>query len=399
MSDRSAPLGPAPLPPGTPLGALLGELPGRAAGAATGTAPVGSGGEPFLTVVVRTGGTRPATLDDLLLALAAQTCDAFEVVVTASGPPAAAAASAAVEAFEASFRGRVRVLGTPAGGQPAGAGAAASAASRGVAAARGRYVAVLDDDQVPFGHWVELLRGAAGGRPGAVVRLAVATQQVVATPGRWRRAEAVSRAARADGGAVAVDAYDVTARPAVRQAPAADLLDLLAAAPEPVCGFAVPRYAFADLGVRFDPALGADADWLAVLRAVQWCGLHTVDEVGLLRRVWRDGASDGTAPGGAPLAERRARVLAALDAEALLLDRHSASRLAALHAAAAGACGPGTGGEPAEPGVAADEHAAQLLAVQAACEDAEARLAAVHASTSWRVTAPLRAAADWWRRR
>jgi 2-polyprenyl-3-methyl-5-hydroxy-6-metoxy-1,4-benzoquinol methylase len=408
VSDQHFPSDCVALEPGTPVGSMLHGLRQNASYGATtnqfvraylpqeAAAPLAAphdeeGARPFLTVVVRTGASRGATLEELLLSLAAQDSGDYEVVVVvppAAPPDARRPLERALAEHDAAFRCRVRVE-TPTldAGQPWGPAAAANA---GVAVARGRYVVVLDDDQVAFGGWVRALASAAAAHPGRAVHAGVATQRVVATPGLWQRA---------GGPPSGTDGYDVVDRPRLAGSFDVGLPELLSTPSAPLCGVAIPRSFFVDLGERFDDDMGPAGDWELLVRAVGRCGVSTSGVVGVLRREWVQAPGDqGSDPGDPASAAAWERAWAKLDHEPLLLDRHGASRLAGLasRAGLGSAVGSARGGEVFSTYDALSERVRSLAAANA---DAEARLADMRASTSWRVTAPLRAFAGWMRRR
>lgn len=450
VSDQHFPPDCVALQPHTPVGALLRGIRQTAApGAATNqfvrayrpsAAPgarsrsdtgrseaQGERAEPlFLSVVVRSDGSRPVTFDELVLSLAGQTCDDFEVVVvlTVTDPEVWARVSTSIGEHDPAFARRVRLIGC--GPIPVRWAAPARAANAGVEVARGRYVAVLDDDQLAFGHWVSALAAGGTKAPGRVLHVGVASQQVVATPGRWQRsaldeppATPVTAGQFAQPGAAfgiggkrptpgpapgpesridVCDAYDVLGRPSCDESFEVGLLDLLTAPPATICGYAIPRSLFVDLGERFDEDLPALADWDLLLSAVERCGVDTTSIVGLMRRAWQGGQP---APAGETSDQLCARaeesIRARLNAAPLLLDRSDAGRLTSLLERA----GSGSPGGASVSGATAhgENGREEAEALARAAADAEARLAAVYESTSWRMTAPLRAAVTWWRRR
>ena len=187
---------------------------------------------PFLSVVVRTDGSRPATFDDLLLALAGQSFEDYEVIVVVSGsdPLAVSRLHVAVDEYGPAFGAKVQVVGPP---QANIAQSAAQAGNVGLGLSRGRYVAFLGDDSVPFGHWAPSLRAAADS--GAVLRVGVATQLIEAKPGYWRRAGEMVGAAGS-----LVDAYDMVAEPRTTEHAELNLLDLRQMPTEPLSALCVP---------------------------------------------------------------------------------------------------------------------------------------------------------------
>lgn len=138
------------------------------------------------------------------------------------------------------------------------------------------------------------------------------------------------------------------------------LIGLLMTHPGPLSAFAFPRSVFVDMGISVGADL-ASTSWKLVVDAVQLCGLSATDSRELVASTdhrastVRDGQPDPA----------RAEIVATLDGEPLLLDRDSATLLVEL----------------------ADER--DILA--RACGHLQMQLDDIRGSTSWRVTAPLRA--------
>jgi 2-polyprenyl-3-methyl-5-hydroxy-6-metoxy-1,4-benzoquinol methylase len=321
VSDQFFPDDCVALLPWTPLGAMLHRVRGQAAPGATtnqfvrayrptalphadvgATDRSGPGGEPFLSVVVRSRGPGSA-LQATLTALEHQDLTNLEVFV---------------------------VRGT--GDGPQGVDGV-------VAGAGGRYVALLVDGDVPAPGWTASLAAGATTHPGRVLRVGVAGEP-----------------------------------------PAGEgLAELLSEPPAGLAPYALPRSLFAHLGVRVaahqpggnGPPLDAPpldwrlAEWILLARAVELCGLVPLEGVGF--------ATLATPVRDEAVAARRGALWAVLDEQPMILGRGAASALANLHLRAA--------------------------ELERARDDADRRLAELYASTSWRLTAPLRTAIAWYRHR
>jgi hypothetical protein len=305
-----------------------------------------AGAPPFLSVVVHAHGQRPWPLHDTLLALAAQTCGDLDVVLVADADHAGGAALEDVVAdFAAEFRARVRLTG--------GRGDIATTGTR------GRYLAVLDEGEVPLGHWAAELSRAAAAEPGRAVHGAVAEQRIVPEDWqRWRGYAPVSAVSVPDD--ARFDLIDHLGRLATYAGSG---------------GVAVPRELVASLsppedGPRWDA-------WAVLLRAALSDALTSTGAVLVLRRSW-DGAGG---PGEAATA-RRAALLARLDAEPVTVPPGSLRRLQGLAAERRDL--------DARVGELEREHGELAAAAQAAEE--------LRHSTSWRLTRPLRAAGGLVRR-
>ncbi|MGH8980886.1 MAG: glycosyltransferase family A protein [Acidimicrobiales bacterium] len=301
------------------------------------------GVSPFLSVLLRTQGRRWETLEESLLCLAAQSCDDFEVLVLLHDATEEAAATLAsvVAAFHPSFAHRVRVLEVRGGGR-------SHPLNEGARAARGRYLAMLDDDDVVFAHWVESFRAAAARRPGRVVRVPVATQEVVHRPGAW------------DG----TNGYEVTGRPRLLYSLEFDHVDHVLDNRTPNNGYAVPRPFVVDLGQGWDESLPVLEDWDHLMRAASFCGVESVPVVTALVRSWREGEDSKSAHAEEVWESTRRRVVARFDALPLVLAPGSFSEIRKL-------------------AWRLDETGVQLL-------DAHHRIHLMQLSSSWRLARPLR---------
>jgi hypothetical protein len=322
---------------------------------------------PFLSVVLPTRAARPAALHDTLLGLAAQACTDFEVVLLELGLDGRAvlALDELLGSFGEDLRARVGRVPVPV---PAQAGP--NPVRLGRPEARGRYVVVLDEDEVPLSHWVAELSRVAAARPGQVVHGEVAEQPFADTT--W-----AGRAGLCPTG-------PVTAPPE----PGFQLVDHLAAEARGSCGVAVPR-ALAD---ELDPPRAAAAyePWAVLLRAGLRGMVASTGTVVGLRRRWPGEASGGPGP---ERAERRA-LLAELDERVDTLPPGSLRRLWLLHREREALAERLAGLERRL--AAADRRQEELTrerdeALQAAANALRAAEELRH-STSWRLTAPVRRA-------
>ena len=324
-SDQHFPADAATLAPASPLHDLVVAVRRRAAPGATtnqfvrsfapvpappvGPAPPAPGAPaPLLAALVLTSPGREPLLEDVLVALDAQDCDDFEVVLLVAG--ALGAEMRAVERLVATFSGGLAARTTVVATRDL---SRAAALDLGVRRARGRYVTVLDDEVVQFAHHVAVLAGLAERAPGTVLRSVQADQP--ARPVGWP----------CDGpeGFAAVGG----ARPATPGE--FDLLDHLGDDLSPPGCYALPRSCFVDLGLSYAGAVAGAEEWEVLLHAAMLCGVTSdATAITTLRRVGALGATVGSpTPDG--LAAARAAVRARLDDMPLLLPRGAAAALRA----------------------------------------------------------------------
>ena len=288
-SDQAFPSGLLTLSRSTPLSRLLRSVRARADIHATtnqfvrlfrrGAAPEAPESDhhstlpdvPFLTVLVPCSGL--AELRDLAAELSRQTVTDFEVVVLSYGSEQLDLA-AVRSAFDQATVERVRL-------EVVDGGARTAALAHGVAVARGLYVSVAEPRFELGPDWVEQFLSAAVDE-GPIVHSGIG---------------GVTESLRFDFGSN------------------------LRAPRTPLATVAIPRAAFTQLGIGFDPAFEALEGLDVVLLAATWCGVVDTEAFTVLQRSANEEAF--TAAQQSVVAE----LLALLDAAPLLLPEGSATRL------------------------------------------------------------------------
>lgn len=284
-------------------------------GSAAAVAPFVTAAEeerPFITAVVRTQGRRMHTLRETLLCLGAQTDQDVEVLVIGHKlePAAVEAIERVIEDQPEYMRSRTRFVRVEEGNR-------VRPLNIGFAEARGRYIAIVDDDDIPMAHWIETFRKLDRRAPGRLLRTACVRQNV--------RSVTVcgNEGLRDEGPPERV--YSKTF----------DMIDHLWANQSPPITLAFPRGVFHDLGVRFDESMTTTEDWDYMMRVAMLVGVESSPERTGVYRWWTHGESSRTEHEEAEWQRNYYAVLRKLDAAMLLLPAGSVDGLrrgAKLHA-------------------------------------------------------------------
>jgi glycosyltransferase involved in cell wall biosynthesis len=287
-SDQHFPSTHPALAAGTPLNGLLAEVaqqsnpslnvnqfvclcvPSREMDRQTYTA-IREESRPLMSAVIRTQGRRLHTLVETLTCLAGQTDPDFEVVVV--GHKLSFQDLQSVERIIDDspewLRQKIRLLRVDDGGR-------SRPLNVGFAAASGRYIAIVDDDDIPMGNWVAEFRKLDAKAPGRVLRCVAARQDVtnVEIGGK--------RGLRAEG------------PPAKIYPTAYNFLEHLVENKSPPITLAFPRGAFHDLRLQFDESLDTTEDWDFLLRASAYCGVAASPAIAGVYRWWTNQDSSRT---------------------------------------------------------------------------------------------------------
>lgn len=290
---------------------------------------------PLLSIVMRTQALRPEALRDVLLCLAAQTDGRFELLLVVHDGNHEQAVLILQDQPEW-LRSRSRILA-------ASGGTRSRPLNVGIAAATGSLIAFLDDDDLVFQHWVESFLDATTRHPRRVIRASAGVQRVATTI--WPGGVEGHR----DESAVS------TPYPAIF-----DLADHLRVNMTPLMAFAFPRRFF-DVFGGADESLEVCEDWDLALRAASVLGVSDIPSLTAIYRRWNSGRDSYSIHDRSIWERDMARVIGRLDANPMLIPAGGASDL-------------------------------ERFSNQRGLPE---QLAAAYASSSWRITAPLRATAQF----
>lgn len=253
---------------------------------------------PFLSVILRTQGTRVEPFKDAMLCLQAQTDQDFEVVVVAhdADDDALRSVQRTLQRQPIAFRGRIRV-------ERVTGGSRSRPLNAGVRSAKGRYIAVFDDDDLLFADWVEVFHRAADANRGRLVRTVVANQSVEAEV--WPTGEA---------------GFRTKSWPTPEYAARFDQLQHLLVNHSPFMSWAFPRELFELYGLRFDEELLATEDWDLILRGALLCGVDDEPALTAIYRRWDTaGSSSYTIHTRDEWMESERRVIDRLDRSVIMM--------------------------------------------------------------------------------
>lgn len=262
---------------------------------------------PFLTVVMRTQGTRLQCLVEALTCMAGQSCTDFEVLVL--GHRLTYEAQLGVEQVLADLptwmRERTRLVRVEHGRR-------AAPLNVGFSEANGHYIAILDDDDIPLGHWVETFADLAQKHPGQMLRAVSARQDIVETT-------VLDQVGIRSTGTIE-DIYPATF----------DFVDHLRQNFTPNTAIAFPRGVYHDMGIHFDESLTTTEDWDFIMRAASVVGVASAPAITSLYHWWTQGASSRTDHDDGEWDRNFQAILRKFDESPVLMPAGSTARVRAL---------------------------------------------------------------------
>lgn len=182
----------------------------------------------------------------------------------------------------------------------------------GIKVARGRYVAVLDDDDLVTANWVETFKELSTQWPGRVLRAVVAEQDIARGPWPDR------------------PGYNVVSAISTPFPRNFDLFDHLIENHSPPCGLAFPRSCYRDFGIAFDESLPVLEDWDVLLQSAILCGVASTEEVTSIYRRWKVGPSSTSVHTSTEWDGAHQAIIAKLDCFASIFGPGSISRIREL---------------------------------------------------------------------
>lgn len=263
---------------------------------------------PFLSILMRTRGARLEPFRDALLCLSAQTDRDFEVLVLVhdASQEAHIAVAKAVAAQQSNFRDSIQVVDVRGGSR-------GTPLNEGLRLARGRFVAVYDDDDLVFAHWVEEFHRSSVQSGGRLLRAVTAVQSL--SPETWPRGH---------------NGFRTSSWPAAEHHAEFNLVEHFRVNQTPFMSFAFPSSIFSRLGLAFDEELDVCEDWDMILRAALLCGVADVPALTAIYRRWATGNSSYLDHSTGVWAKSEARVLRKVDSRPVLFPPGSIEIIRAL---------------------------------------------------------------------
>ena len=218
---------------------------------------------PFLTVITRTQGKRPDMLCDVLLSLTGQSNTDFELLIMAHNvtEEQKASVSELIDELPEWMRQKTRLV-------PVVGGTRSTPLNAGFAEARGSYVAVLDDDDLIFDHWVETFYQLSQKYEGRILHSYSVIQD-------WETV-----------GKTLPNTPRVAGAPENTYCCDFDYINQLGLNKCPFCALAFPASLYKKMGLRFDETLTTTEDWDFLMRSAFLVGVADSSEITFLYRNW-----------------------------------------------------------------------------------------------------------------
>ena len=224
-----------------------------------------------LSVIIRTQGKRMVGLEEALTSLVAQDSENFEIVIVKHN--VAIKSSLKIDQliflFPKTFQAKITVV-------ESNGGTRTRPLNEGFSRANGTHIAIFDDDDIVFSHWVSTFEKMSAKDMSRVLRATTVRQSV--EPVTIRDCPAI----RAVGGLDLI--YPNTF----------NLLSHLVNNESPPISLAFPAYLFNDLDIIFDEELNTQEDWDFLMNCVMVAGIETTTEITSIYRWWHQGPSSRT---------------------------------------------------------------------------------------------------------
>lgn len=261
-----------------------------------------------LSVIMRTQGKRPEALADAVLCLQAQTDQNFELILVAHN-----ATKADIKSLKSFVDSQIPELQARIHFTSLSGVTRSVPLNAGIALATGTHIAVFDDDDLLFAHWVEEFHKAALENPGKLLRAQVFNQDVA--PEEWSQGRAGLR---------------TLSWPSKFYPQEFSMVDHILVNHTPFMSVAFPRELFSELNQQFNEQLLVVEDWDMIVRGALLCGVVDIPEVTSIYRQWQRADNSQSVHALEEWKSSEALVTANLDSANLILPPGSASRIQEL---------------------------------------------------------------------
>ncbi len=219
---------------------------------------------PFLSIITRTQGKRKHMLAETLLCLEGQSNLDFELLIMTHNlnQEQALSVDSIVNDTPKWMREKIRVI-------PVEGGSRATPLNIGFQEAKGKYFAILDDDDLVFDNWVDEFYKLAQENDGKILHSFVVRQD-------WEVVGENKDIPRACGAPDNTHCQSFQMR---RQ---------LIVNNCPLFSLAFPAYAFRELGIRFNETLNTTEDWDFLMRMAVITGVADAQVVTGIYRIWKN---------------------------------------------------------------------------------------------------------------
>ena len=227
---------------------------------------------PFLSVIMRTRGDRPEALSEVLLCLSGQSDLDFEVLIMGHNlsDEGRESVNYIIGNLPDYMEGKVRLVEVTGGNRT-------TPLSRGFEAAKGRYISILDDDDLVFDNWVESFHSLEKDNAGKIFHSYCAAQD-------WKVTE------NGEGQKILTS---ISGFRTVYCSPF-EMVEQLSVNHCPTFSLAFPSFVYNVLNIRFDESLTTTEDWDFLMKCAFICGVADVPEVTGVYRMWINAESSAT---------------------------------------------------------------------------------------------------------
>ena len=227
----------------------------------------------FLSIVMRTQGKRPEALQEVLSKVASQTYQNFELILLAHKLTESneVIVKSIIENLPISLKSKIRYYIVNEGNRT-------TPLNYGFAYSKGKYIAILDDDDLVYDNWIEEFYKASLENEGKLLHALCEYQNWSSTFDgtknvlKCESAKKLTDLSTAHENKLFSNNYDY-------------INELFENCCPPV-SLAFPSFVFKSLNIHFDESLSTAEDWDFILRTVNVCGYKNINKFTSIYRNW-----------------------------------------------------------------------------------------------------------------